>query len=114
MSNVQCPSCQVVLPPQEVADGWCENCGKQIPPYVRSAATGKSESRQGRPETTPARTRVSIGGYFTVVAFIILGAVVTVVLENGKTQWTWLGCGIGAGLGVAVAQAAGLWPRKSR
>ena len=35
MSAPHCPSCNAELPPQEVADGWCENCGKKVLTWIR-------------------------------------------------------------------------------
>jgi hypothetical protein len=34
MDPVPCPSCHSQLTLEQLDDGWCENCGKQIPPYV--------------------------------------------------------------------------------
>src|SRR4051812_1082580 len=31
-----CPTCEHRLTPEEVADGWCDTCGKRIPRYVLS------------------------------------------------------------------------------
>ena len=50
MSPVSCPNCDTPLPPQELADGWGETCGKRIPPHVlKLAKVG------GPPEPPPAR-----------------------------------------------------------
>lgn len=35
MSNVTCPNCNTPLPAKEIAEGWCENCGKKIPTWIR-------------------------------------------------------------------------------
>ncbi len=29
-----CPNCGATMPPQEIADGWCETCGKRLPAYL--------------------------------------------------------------------------------
>lgn len=34
MSDVKCASCDAVLDRRELDDGWCNNCGKQIPLFV--------------------------------------------------------------------------------
>lgn len=40
MSNsFQCPRCGANLPAAELADGWCETCGKQLPLAVSARAT---------------------------------------------------------------------------
>jgi hypothetical protein len=31
---IPCPTCKAVLPTDQLADGWCENCGKEIPAFV--------------------------------------------------------------------------------
>ncbi len=38
MSPPTCPSCKATLPAQEVIDGWCDACGKQLPPALRAPA----------------------------------------------------------------------------
>src|SRR5690348_5368403 len=38
MSAATCPHCDAILPPQELADGWCETCGKRIPSGIIAAA----------------------------------------------------------------------------
>jgi hypothetical protein len=35
---VPCPSCNAVIPPEEIAAGWCESCGKQIPKHIVAKA----------------------------------------------------------------------------
>ncbi len=46
---------------------------------------------------------------------VVLGALVVLALDGGRTNWIWLGCGVGAGLGAFVAQLTGNWPTgKSR
>jgi hypothetical protein len=32
MSAISCPYCDVIVPAKEIDDGWCENCGKKLPP----------------------------------------------------------------------------------
>lgn len=34
MAAERCPNCDLVLGTKELADGWCDSCGKQIPPYL--------------------------------------------------------------------------------
>jgi hypothetical protein len=52
---VQCPHCSTPLPPQEIAAGWCETCGKKLPPKLlpplppSTSVTGYTE----RPEQPP-------------------------------------------------------------
>jgi hypothetical protein len=40
---VPCPNCEAMIPPAEIAAGWCEACGKEIPKHiVAKAAEEKS------------------------------------------------------------------------
>jgi hypothetical protein len=34
MSEIKCASCDAVLPSRELEEGWCNNCGKEIPLFV--------------------------------------------------------------------------------
>ncbi|OAI49369.1 hypothetical protein AYO44_06460 [Planctomycetaceae bacterium SCGC AG-212-F19] len=45
MALVTCPSCNTPLPPAELAEGWCESCGKKIPPYLLGSV--KESRRDG-------------------------------------------------------------------
>jgi hypothetical protein len=38
MTAIACPFCQVQLPANDLAEGWCDNCGKKLPAFVRSEA----------------------------------------------------------------------------
>lgn len=33
--QARCPNCEANLPESEVRDGWCESCGKRLPPTLR-------------------------------------------------------------------------------
>lgn len=116
MSRVSCPHCDAVLPPQQLADGWCDACGKKIPNHALAATTRASARPRGvggEEATLPGTTgRPTVAGYLVIFLFVAIGAVFTVALENGKANWVWLGCGIGAGVGVGAAQAFGLWPSR--
>jgi hypothetical protein len=49
MSSVICPNCNATLPSQEIAEGWCESCGKKIPVWVR----GESPLPKSRDSRSP-------------------------------------------------------------
>ena len=34
MPDLNCPNCGVTVPVAEIAGGWCEACGKKIPPFA--------------------------------------------------------------------------------
>ena len=38
MPELNCPNCGVTVPGEEIAGGWCEACGKKIPPYALKEA----------------------------------------------------------------------------
>lgn len=38
MTGVSCPHCHAALSPTELTDGWCESCGKRLPPFVLEQA----------------------------------------------------------------------------
>src|SRR5262249_14032739 len=40
MPGPVCPYCEARLPPEEVAAGWCETCGKKIPRFALSGSFG--------------------------------------------------------------------------
>ena len=50
MNAVECPSCNVTLSAGDLAEGWCDQCGKKIPPFVLTLASAAGQ----RPERTPA------------------------------------------------------------
>src|SRR5205823_2283041 len=45
MSVVACPSCDARLQPHEIAEGWCETCGKKIPAWALHEAPGTPAPR---------------------------------------------------------------------
>ena len=53
MKEISCPFCGIPIPPQEIVAGWCESCGKSIPPFILSEAEArrKSELRSQRDST---------------------------------------------------------------
>ncbi len=51
MHPLQCPSCSVALTRQEAADGWCETCGKRLPPSRAVAATAPHPRLRAAPTT---------------------------------------------------------------
>ena len=44
MSTHQCLHCDANVSTSEILDGWCENCGKKIPPSMQAELRG-SKSR---------------------------------------------------------------------
>jgi hypothetical protein len=44
---IPCPTCKAVLPADQLADGWCENCGKEIPAFVFHEHPGLAKEVRG-------------------------------------------------------------------
>src|ERR1043165_760962 len=60
MAAIKCPNCDFQLGAKELAEGWCEACGKQIPLYARSQVqeTGTRESSYKQSWGTRCRARL--------------------------------------------------------
>lgn len=41
MSTHQCLHCEANVSTQEILDGWCDNCGKKIPPSMQAGVRPK-------------------------------------------------------------------------
>jgi hypothetical protein len=39
VSEIRCPSCDIVLTPAVIAEGWCDECGKKIPEFLHTKRT---------------------------------------------------------------------------
>ena len=53
MDYVTCPSCDTRLSEPEQLDGWCESCGKSLPPHISAAAAKHHRLEHRRIETDP-------------------------------------------------------------
>jgi len=49
MESVSCPNCDARLSESEQLEGWCDRCGKSLPPHISAAAAKhhRLESRRG-------------------------------------------------------------------
>lgn len=54
MTATHCPKCDHVYGPEEVADGWCAECGKQIPEILMRDIRPKPHVRNPHPHPLPA------------------------------------------------------------
>jgi hypothetical protein len=64
MSAVDCPFCGANLPPGELAEGWCETCGKKLPASLRglgAAGSGRPLSPEEVPARSPSGLRTGLG-----------------------------------------------------
>jgi hypothetical protein len=64
MSGVDCPFCEANLPPEELADRWCETCGKKLPALLRgpgAGGLGRPLSREQVPARSPSGLRIGLG-----------------------------------------------------
>jgi hypothetical protein len=110
MNAAKCPSCEVALPPSEVAAGWCEACGKRLPASITAGPTQKGQAAEpfGRP-SPPDGKNVSLGNYLFVEA-----APGKLLIQTSPTSYVTgvilgaiLSCG-GVVASVALAVAHGL------
>jgi hypothetical protein len=67
MNPVTCPNCDARLGEPEQLDGWCETCGKALPPHVTAAAHKQHRHGRHRDEANPA----------------------TPVAPAGQGSWSW-------------------------
>lgn len=44
MSTHQCLHCEANVSTSEILDGWCENCGKKIPPSMQDEVRRNNKS----------------------------------------------------------------------
>ncbi len=52
----RCPHCSASPSASEIADGWCDTCGKQLPSWI-SAKSGRRTSEVTSNEAMPSRPR---------------------------------------------------------
>ncbi len=107
MSEIRCPNCNVELSAIDRVSGWCDNCGKKIPPYALAGAPLQTISdaprlpsfeSPSRPVPRPfrpsysARTRRWMGlgfiallvlGVAGVVLYFLLQPNVAIAVDNG-------------------------------
>jgi hypothetical protein len=100
MSEIRCPSCDIVLSPGIIADGWCGECGKKIPEYLHTKRTNpaapvnlvahpdakpqdereqqaKAETEDPEADELPRITEpYEPGSYLTWAGALVLGSVV--------------------------------------
>ena len=72
-----CPYCHIALPPQEVANGWCETCGKKLP---RAIVARTPVPEQAKPKPAPKGSRKGTG------LLILLGILYVIVAQNREFQ----------------------------
>jgi hypothetical protein len=78
MTAISCPYCNVIVPAKELEDGWCENCGKKLPPFVYSRP-----SAGGQPcaQTKKAsRIKGTAGSNAGMMVGVVLAALISSVL----------------------------------
>src|SRR5260370_41968345 len=49
-----CPHCDRPRRPEDIADGWCDSCGKRLPSHLPSAGAIRPASRPVTVEPPPA------------------------------------------------------------
>jgi hypothetical protein len=112
MSTVPCPYCNAGLRRTEVADGWCESCGKKLPPRIARVASGmRSERCRQQSEGMLSRlatwlSRVSVAG----MLFTLAGCI-GIPVWGSRLPFDHLPQPeqIGAGLAVALLTLVATW-----
>src|SRR5262245_29447794 len=110
-----CPFCDIRLTPEDLNEGWCDTCGKRLPPRPVRAA-----GRTGRPPRTVTRAQPDSPGpapWFSIQALgaafvfgIISAGVVTGLnmARMGRRSYLWPSI-IAACLLFVVAVSAFFW-----
>jgi hypothetical protein len=86
MAPFTCPKCSAGLSPQEVADGWCEACGKKLPPALRAAPAAAPGNSGVLPNAGWADRLLFALGLLFVAALLAAG----VVRAGLPGVWKWL------------------------
>jgi hypothetical protein len=68
MPGIPCPHCQTGLSLAEAADGWCDSCGKRLPPSVQQAGLAWAVALL---EQEAASTKRAFAGW--IIAGIVMG-----------------------------------------
>ncbi|HJZ57587.1 MAG TPA: hypothetical protein VKE74_21640 [Gemmataceae bacterium] len=69
-SSVNCPFCDARLAPEELAEGWCETCGKKLPPRTRRQA--HPSPREPAPTALASGLRTGLGILGILVGLLCL------------------------------------------
>ncbi len=51
MESITCPNCDARLSESEQLDGWCDTCGKALPPHISAHAAKNRRLERRRAET---------------------------------------------------------------
>ena len=92
MASATCTTCTAKLSTKEIAEGWCDNCGKKLPPALTRPAAAERSS--ARPSDAPGESR---GGRVGLMTGMIIGAVIFALLMSGPLK----------GMGLLPLWAAG-------
>jgi len=88
MTALTCLHCGAGLSRQEAADGWCEACGKKLPPSMRAAAAGAGTSRDPRADVQHGGCWISSLGTVLMCASFLLGVLfVAFLLCHRSIPW---------------------------
>jgi hypothetical protein len=110
MSCATCPNCDAELPASEIADGWCETCGKRLPGLVAMAG-GRAVGSQSRTRRKRSGTKnITFGGVVVLTICMAVSLAVAMITMGKGPIPTGIGCGVGAVFGVLIGRAMGLMP----
>jgi hypothetical protein len=68
-SDALCIHCDAALTPRDLADGWCDSCGKRLPTTIRPKSTAPAPAPTAR-SGGAGKWVLALGG----VAVALLGA----------------------------------------
>jgi hypothetical protein len=108
MSSAKCPNCAANLPASEIADGWCETCGKRLPGAV-AVATAPARGSAYRPgRKRPREKNITFGGVVVLTICMGISLAAAVAAWGSGPLTAAVGCGVGAVVGTVIGRALGL------
>jgi hypothetical protein len=79
----KCPNCNATLSASDVAGGWCESCGKKLPPSLAPSLPVKGETAP----PTESGGGVTLSGVFWTAVLLIAGFF---LIDRGRRQFEML------------------------
>ena len=83
--SVLCPFCSAPLPPNDLAEGWCDSCGKRLPSTMVPNAAGHFVGSSPGSRSAPAAPLRLVWRYLLGAAFFgVLGVAILVSAIQAK------------------------------
>jgi len=71
--ELHCLHCTAILPASDVAEGWCNACGKRLPSSVQATRSYAATLPAGDPEAGLDVNRLVCGGVIIVLTCLVAG-----------------------------------------